>query len=172
MVWSCGGFNPSRRPMWRVISSHTVGDGVAVVSFARGKSLGAVDIFEGTPEDKRWLWKRTDIGCDAPTPAVSGGKAYIVTDRGKIACLELHTGKDIWAAELPKGSGVFYASPVIAGTLVYYTSFNGVIFAGRTGSGFKLLAANKMNEEMTATPIPVDGKLLVRGFQHLFCIGK
>jgi outer membrane protein assembly factor BamB len=170
MMWSCGGFNPTRRPMWRAISSHAVGDGVAVVSFARGKSLGGIDIFEGTPEDKRWLWKRSNIGCDAPTPAVRDGRAYIVRDRGRIASVDIRTGKDIWTADLPKGT--YYASPVLAGDLVYYTSFDGVISVGRNRDTFELLATNRMNEKMTATPIPIDGKLLVRGFEHLFCIGK
>ena len=170
MVWSCGGFNPTRRPKWRVISSHAVGDSVAVVSFARGKSLGGIDVFEGTPEDKRWLWKRSDLGCDAPTPAVRDGKAYVLRDIGGIACIDLHTGADVWTAELPKGT--YYASPVLAGDLVYYTSFDGAISVGRTSDKFELLATNKMNENMTATPVPIDGRLLIRGFKHLFCIGE
>lgn len=172
MVWSCGGFNPTRRPMWRVISSHTVGDGVAVVSFARGKSLGGIDIREATSKDKRWLWKRQDIGCDAPTPAISGGRAYVLRDNGRIACIDTRTGKDFWETKLPEGSGVFYASPVVAGDMVYYTSFKGVIFVGRSSDKFTLLATNEMNEPMTATPIPLDGKLLIRGFENLYCIGK
>jgi hypothetical protein len=37
--------------------------------------------------------------------------------------------------------------------------------------GFKQLASNEMGERMFATPVPIRGKLLLRGDEHLYLIG-
>lgn len=171
MIWECDGFNPLKKPKWRVIASAAVGDGIAVVTFGRAKSLAGIDIGENTAEERRWLWNRNDIGFDVPTPPVKDGRVYILKENGRIACINTLTGEDTWSARLPAGSGTFYASPILAGGRIYYTSFKGVVFVGRVDDGFELLAENEMNEPVTATPVPVDGKLLIRGFEHLFCIG-
>jgi hypothetical protein len=37
---------------------------------------------------------------------------------------------------------------------------------------FKLLAKNSLGEGVRATPAVSNGRLFIRGDQHLFCIGK
>ena len=170
MIWTCGGFNPERKERWRVISSQAVWEDVAVVAYARGKQLAGIDIREETPEGERWLWKREDIGCDVTTPAVRDGRAYVLKENGRMACINLRTGEDVWSTKLPEEHNVFYASPVLAGDLMYCASFNGVVSVGRIGDTFTLLATNPLHDQMTATPVPLDGELLLRGFEHLYCV--
>jgi hypothetical protein len=45
-----------------------------------------------------------------------------------------------------------------------------MIFSVKVGEKFELLGENPMGERIIASPVPVAGKLLVRGDDHLFCI--
>lgn len=170
MLWFCGGFNPKKRPTWPAMSSPVAGDGIAVLSYGRGRGVAGIDLREAIPEDQRWLWRQESIGSSVPTPAMRDGQVYVVKENGRIACLDAGDGSERWTARLPSEHGTFYASPVLAGELIYYCSLDGIISVGRVGDTFKLLATNSMDEEVAATPIALDGELLVRGFQHLFCI--
>jgi outer membrane protein assembly factor BamB len=61
---------------------------------------------------------------------------------------------------------------VLAGDMLYTTREDGTIFVGRvTDAGFELLAENDMGEQLIATPVPIRGKILIRGADHLFCVG-
>jgi hypothetical protein len=37
-------------------------------------------------------------------------------------------------------------------------------------SDFRLLSENPMGERIIASPVPADGRLILRGDQHLFCV--
>jgi hypothetical protein len=46
------------------------------------------------------------------------------------------------------------------------------VFVASIADGkFKVLAENDMGESVIGSPIPVAGRLLIRGEKHLFCIG-
>jgi hypothetical protein len=38
-------------------------------------------------------------------------------------------------------------------------------------SGMEVLSQNEMGERIAAAPVPVRNKLLIRGVDHLFCLG-
>ena len=38
-------------------------------------------------------------------------------------------------------------------------------------SGMEVLSQNEMGERIAAAPVPLRSKLLVRGVDHLFCLG-
>ena len=44
LIWSSGGFNPEDKPMWRVIASHAISDGHAIVPFGRGDFVAFVKL--------------------------------------------------------------------------------------------------------------------------------
>jgi len=83
------------------------------------------------------------------------------------------TGKDLWADAIPRAAAKYYASPILAGDRLYCAREDGVLSVVQVGrSGMKVLAQNDMGERLAAAPVPVGGKLLVRGVGHLFCIGQ
>jgi hypothetical protein len=46
------------------------------------------------------------------------------------------------------------------------------LFVGRVSpNGFELLSSNEMDEQIIAMPVPIRGKVLIRGAEHLFCVG-
>jgi outer membrane protein assembly factor BamB len=106
-----------------------------------------------------------------PTPVVADGKAYLLSDSGRITCRHTRSGEEIWSFDLPRNRNKYYASPVLAGDLLYCTREDGTIFVGRvTDDGFEQLAENPMGEWTIASPIPIRGGLLVRGEEHLFWV--
>jgi outer membrane protein assembly factor BamB len=175
LLWESSGFNPENRGMWRVIASAPIEDGVAIVPYGRGEFLAAVRVAgEGdvTKSNRVWEKQGRGLGVDVPTPVVADGKAYLLSDSGRITCRDIRSGEEIWSFDLPRNRNKYYASPVLAGDLLYCTREDGTIFVGRvTEDGFEQLAENPMGEWTIATPIPIRGGLLIRGEEHLFRIG-
>lgn len=172
LLWESAGFNPANEGNWRTISSAAIDNGIALVSYGRGAFLAAVRLGrEGDITETNWLWDHDDYGTDVPTPVVFDGKAILLDDRGKLVCLEIQSGKELWSESLPKNRNKYYASPVLAGDILYSTREDGVIFVGQvTPDGFKLLSENNMEDRTIATPVPVQNGLLIRGEKHLFRI--
>ena len=172
LLWESSGFNPNNEGYWRVIASAVIGDGIAVVPWGRGKFLTGVRVGgQGDITKSNRLWDKEGLGADVPTAAVRDGKAYLLTDTGRIVCLELESGDELWSHDLPKNRNKYYASPVLAGDKLYCTREDGVIFVGRlSDDGLEQLAENDMGERVIATPVPIRDGLLVRGDEHLFHI--
>ena len=159
--------------MWRVIASPGITEGVAVIPFGRTKFCAGVQLGgSGNITEGGRLWERDDLGADCPTPVGRDGKMFVLSDRGQINCIQATTGKDIWVDAIPRARAKYYSSPILAGNLLYCAREDGVLTVVKVGEdGMEVLSQNEMGERLAATPVPVNGKLLVRGREHLFCIG-
>ena len=73
----------------------------------------------GDVTDSNHVWDRDDIGTFVPTPVAYKERVYMVRDRGEIECIDPKDGTSIWSDRLPKGRAKFYASPLIAGGVLY-----------------------------------------------------
>ncbi len=173
-LWICEGFNPEDNAMWRGIASPAGTAGIAVVPFGRTKFCAGVKLGgNGNITETGRLWERDDLGADCPTPVGRDGKVYVLSDRGQINCIEAATGKDIWMDAIPRAAAKYYSSPILAGDQLYCAREDGMLTTVQVSdSGMKVLAQNDMGERLAAAPVPINGKLLVRGVDHLFCIGK
>ncbi len=174
ILWTCEGFNPEDKAMWRVIASPGITDGIAIIPFGRTKFCAGVKLGgSGNITSERRLWERNDLGADCPTPVGRDGKVFVLSDRGQINCLKATTGKDFWVDSLPRARAKYYSSPILAGDLLYCAREDGVLMVVKVDEqGMQVLAKNEMGERLAATPVPVNNKLLVRGAEHLFCVGK
>jgi len=174
-LWQCGGFNPENQDMWRVIASAAVDDEVAIVPYGRGDFIAGINIrgAHGDITTSHRIWEKTKLGADVPTPIIHGTKVLLLTDKGQVHCLDKMTGDELWNDQLPKSKNKYYASPVLAGDTLYCAREDGIIMVGKlSDAGLELVAKNDMDESTIATPIPIRGKLLIRGEKHLFLIGK
>jgi outer membrane protein assembly factor BamB len=174
LLWESGGFNPDNQGYWRTIASPSVSDGIAVVPFGRGKFLAGVRLGgTGDITQSNRLWDKAGIGADVPTGVCRDGKLYLLTDTGRIVCLQLQTGDELWAHDLPKNRNKYYASPVLAGDKLYCAREDGVVFVGRVkDDGFELLAENKLTDHLIATPVAIRDGLLIRADEFLYRIGS
>jgi outer membrane protein assembly factor BamB len=173
-LWTCGGFNPRNTPFWRVIASASVSDGVAVVPYGRGRRLAGVRVGgSGDVTATNRLWEKDGIGSDCPTPVTANGMVYHLSDRGTVTCLAIESGKVLWQHDLPKARGNFYSSPTLAGDRLYMIRENGTAYVcAVSDTGLKVLTQAELGDRVAATPVPIDGRLLVRGMANLVCFGK
>jgi len=171
--WTCGGFNPENEAMWRVIASPAITEGIAVVPYGRTQFTAGVKMGgRGDITESARLWERDDLGADCPTPVGRDGIVYLLDDRGRIHCLDAGTGETIWADAIPRDAAKYYSSPILAGDLLYCAREDGVLSVVRVSEdGMEVLSQNDMGERLAAAPVPVDGNLLVRGVEHLYCVG-
>ena len=177
LLWSCGGFNPAATPLWPAVASPVLAGDVAVVCFGRADKgsprlhgVRVRGLGEAGPDAH--LWKREDVSSFVPSPAAAGGRVYLLGDRGLVACVDPGTGQPHWTAELPKASSNYYATPLLAGGLMYAAREDGVIHVARVGSGFELVSENKVEDRIIAGLVPAGNRVLVRGMNRLFCFGK
>lgn len=173
-IWVCGGFNPDQRPNWRTIASPIIYMDIAVVPYGRGRFLRGVKIGgSGDITDEALLWEKSGIGTDVATPVAGDGKVYIVSFNGKIWCLDIKSGKELWQTQLPGGNGMFYSSPTLAGNKLYICSEEGAFYVCEvTPTGMQILNQTKFEDYFVATPALVNNNILLRGEKNLYCIGK
>ena len=173
IIWSCAGFNPEEKRFWVTVASPVISDGVVVVPYGRGERLAGVKLGgKGDVTGTHRLWTVKGNGTFVPTPAVSGDEVYILRDKGQVVCLDSKTGKTKWSGRMPKHRAKYYSSPLVAGGNMYAAREDGVVVVARLGKDFKVLSENDMGERMIASPVPVAGRLLLRGDSALYCIAK
>jgi outer membrane protein assembly factor BamB len=99
-----------------------------------------------------------------------GEHLYWVDDKGYAACYVARTGEQVWRERL--GNTDISASPILVNGKIYAVNEAGTVYVLEAAPAFKLLAKNAVGEQVKATPAVADGRLLIRGESHLFCIGK
>lgn len=176
LLWWAGGFNPDGTGYWPAIASPVVVGDLAVVPVGRDDRPGQARVHgirlggNGDVTRTHRAWQREDLGVFVAAPAVRDGRVHLLRHRGEVVCLDPATGRTVWSAELPRSASPFYASPVIAGDVLYAAREDGVVFAARVGERFTLLGESAMGERLVASPVPAAGHLFLRGDEHLFAV--
>jgi len=171
-LWSCGEFNPDSKNNWVAVASPVIAGDIAVVPYGRGSRLHGIRLGgTGDVTATHRAWLREDTGSFVPTPIEYKGRIYLVRDRGQVECINPADGKTLWSGDLPKGSASYYASPAAADGKLFAAREDGTVFVAKIEGAFEVLSENKMGEPVIASPVPVAGRLLIRGEKHLFCIG-
>ena len=176
LVWTSAGINPDNKRMWRTIASSVYTDGVVVAPHGRGdflmglKAGGQADVTKSNV-----LWRKKYSCTDAATPVAHDGKVYLLIDRGKnrgvINCINAKSGKELWSGKLPKSAGTYYASPIMIGDTFCAPREDGtVVMAKIKKDGLGEVVENKLGLSFIASPIAVDGKLILRGDTFLWCV--
>jgi outer membrane protein assembly factor BamB len=113
-------------------------------------------------------WQSREGAYYVPSPVCTENYLFSTMTTGKVHCIEIATGKIVWVQDL----GMQYSSPVLANGLVYMPNDNGVITVIKPGTSFENIAKNPIGEKMFASPAISNGKIYLRGYQHLFCISQ
>jgi outer membrane protein assembly factor BamB len=114
------------------------------------------------------VWQSTKSAFYVPSPVCTDNYLFTTTTNGQVHCLEAVSGNILWTENLGKQ----YSSPVFADGLVYMPNDEGVITVIMPDPKFKYAAKNTIGEKMYASPAISNGKIYLRGLQHLYCIGK
>lgn len=111
-------------------------------------------------------WQAREGAYYVPSPAIIDNMLFSTMTTGKLHCIDIATGKILWIETM----GPQYSSAVVAGGLVYMPKDDGIITVIKPGPAFETVSKNAMGEKMFASPAISNGKIYIRGFQHLFCI--
>ena len=122
---------------------------------------------KGNVTHSHLVWSSAEGAVYVPSPITIDDYLYTTMTNGKVHCINVATGEILWIEEL----GAQYASPVIAGGLIYMPNDEGVITIIEPGPEFKIVAKNPIGEKMFASPAVSNGRIFLRGEHHLYCIG-
>lgn len=137
------------------------------VVYAANEYANLVAIRPGSPAEI--LWESNEYLPEVSSPVAANGLLYIATSYGVIAAFDTKSGELVWEYECDQG---FYSSPVIAENKVYFMDMDGIMHIFTTEKTMKLVAEPELGERCVSTPALVNGKILIRGYDHLYCIGK
>jgi hypothetical protein len=122
---------------------------------------------EGNVTKSNVAWQSKKGAYYVPSPVCTDNYLFTTMTTGEVYCIEAGTGNILWVRKM----GTQYSSPVLAGGLVYMPNDEGVITIIKPGPMFEYISKNPIGEKMYASPAISNGKIYLRGFRHLFCIG-
>jgi outer membrane protein assembly factor BamB len=116
-------------------------------------------------------WTETKGVPGVPSPLYYKGRLYTVQNGGIVFSRVAKTGELVYSGRTG-AMGYYYSSPVAADNKIYLASEEGVVVVLDGGEELKVLARNKLDGQIMATPAIVDGKIYVRTENHLYAFGR
>jgi outer membrane protein assembly factor BamB len=159
------------RELWKLdCIDGEVGPGIAyangvVYSVNDYSKLAAIKV--GTPPEL--LWEDTEYLSDIPTPVATEKYLLLVTSYGAAVCYDAQTGTKYWEHEF--GTPVF-ASPMYAEGKFFILDKNGIMHILKPDQKYTVIGEPALGEGSSCTPAFADGRIILRGDKHLYCIGK
>ena len=126
----------------------------------------------GDMTDKNILWHYYKTLPNATSPLLYQGVLYMMKEGGILTALDPATGDLVKQGRLKGALDFYYSSPVGADGKVFTSSQDGHISVIKAGRDWEQIAVNDMDDEVFATPAPVDGRLYIRTKSALYCFGK
>lgn len=155
------------------VSSGYVLDKKKPVFALRPGAEGDISLSEKETSNEFIAWCQKREAPYNPTSLVYKDQLYVLQDRGFLTSFDAKTGQEIYGRKrLP--SQAFTASPWAANGKIFCLNEFGETYVIQAGPEFKLLHSNKLetNGLSMATPAMIDGRLLLRTAENLYCIGK
>ncbi len=144
-------------------------NGVVYISTGFGKpQLWAVKIDgSGDVTDTHVVWTESRRIPAQPSPLLVGEQIYVVSDDGIASCLEASSGKMLWSERL---GGKYSSSPLLADGKIYFSSHEGITTVIRPSGNYAELAKNQLDGQIMASPVVLNGSMLMRTDKALYCI--
>jgi outer membrane protein assembly factor BamB len=115
------------------------------------------------------VWAEAKGAPSMPSPLVVGEELYMVNDKGIATCLDARTGTVVWTQRL---GGNFSSSPLHADGRIYVSNREGDTFVIAPGRTYELLATNRLDGQIFATPAAVGDAIFLRTDQALYRLAK
>ena len=164
-LWEMAGLQGNR-----VIPSPVAADGmIFAIQGMRMPLLAIKPGGDGRRSADDVVWEFGQGTSDSPSPLVSGDLLWMLNNQGIVVCFDARTGNQHWKERLP---GEYRASPVLADGRVYFLNMQGLATVVRASAQFERLAENQLDDKTIASPAVSGGKIFIRGYDGLYCIGK
>jgi outer membrane protein assembly factor BamB len=113
----------------------------------------------------RWRIKTPIL--QLPSPVVVEGLLYTVDSNGMLLCLDAATGRSVWSKKM---RGKFHSSPLYADGHIYVSSTRGITTVLKAGREPEIVAENRLEGEIWATPALTGGAIIMRTSRFLYKI--
>jgi outer membrane protein assembly factor BamB len=162
------------KPLWNVtaFSKRTVSSPVIIGDLAFG-STGAGG--GGNYVSAIRLGEKPSVAYDIKSPAPYvpcvvpyGELVFLWGDNGIVRCIQASDGTIHWTERV---GGNFFGSPVRVADKVYCMSEEGDAVVIAASKDFRLLGRTPLGEGSRATPAVAKGRMYLRTYSHLICIG-
>jgi outer membrane protein assembly factor BamB len=167
-LWQCQGIEQKNY----VCPSPVAHDGIVYAAFHNGciavRAGGKGDV---TSTHRVWSVKR---GSNVASPIYYNGNLYLAESAGSIHGVTADTGAKAYQGSLGSRDRV-YASPLLAGSKLYYVTREEGVFVIEAGPTLKVLAHNVIDDDKSicnASLAMAGNQLLLRSDRFLYCIGK
>jgi outer membrane protein assembly factor BamB len=170
IIWECGGQTVNAIP-----SPILSGEVVYCMSGYRGSVAYAIPLASSgdITETDQAVWVHRQATPYVPSPLIYDEQIYFTARNASVLSgLDIATGKPSFETQRLPGLSNIYASPVAAGGRIYFTDRDGTTVVIKHGPKLDVLATNKLDEPVDASPAIVGKQVFVRSEQHLFCIEK
>jgi len=164
-LWTCDGLTAL------VYNSPLYADGMLIAMSGYGGAALAVKAGgKGNVTERNRVWHLPKVSQRIGSGVVHEGHHYILSDGGILECRELKTGQMVFNERL-KGNN--WSSLVLsADGKCYAANQIGDCFVFKAAPKFELLATNSLGEKIIGSIAVSDGRLFIRGYKNLWCIGK
>lgn len=159
----------------RTVASPIVAQGMLFVTGGNGPGdRHAVGIPLDPAERERLggkpLWENRKVFPYVPCMVTRGEHLYFVNDSGIGGCYVAKTGDKVWEQRL--GIGNVTSSPLLVDGQIYVAGEDGALKVFAAEPEYKERWSTELTEGVMATPAVADGRMVLRGKQHLYCFGK
>lgn len=168
VLWECGGQTPV------LVSSPVVMDDMVIcMSGYRGSAayaIGLDSVGDITGTDRvRWHHDRNTPY--VPSALLYGRRLYFTkTNQPVLSCLDAKTGEPLAdGVRLPELREL-YASPLGAADRIYFVGRDGTTVVIKNQPELEVLAVNRLDDPIDASPAAAGGELFLRSRRRLYCI--
>ena len=166
VLWERGGMTVN------CIPSAVSRDGVAwIMSGYRGAAAVAISLDSRGDVTGKTLWTLDRGTPYVPSPLLVGGRLYFTQmNEPVLTCVDARTGKVLIDRARLGPLRTLYASPAAAAGRIYLSDRNGTTLVFKQADTLEVLAVNRLDESIDASPAIAGTQLFLRGASHLYCI--
>ena len=86
--------------------------------------------------------------------------------------MDVESGEIDWQIDVEKSGKRYKSSLTMAGNLIYWPREDGTVFVVDVSGEPKVVGKSIMEESVVASPVLVDGLVIIRTLDGLYCMGK
>jgi len=168
VIWMWSGMTVNAIP-----SVFRYGDSAIVMSGYQGSQAVSIPLSSqgDLGKDGKVNWRYQTGTPYVPSAVLVGDQLYFTAaNTNVLTVLDAVTGKPVQAGVRLPGVRQFYASPIYAGGRLYFTDRDGVTLVLKPGKQPNVVATNKLDDPVDASPVAVGRQLFLRGEKFLYCI--
>ena len=170
LLWECGGQVSNVTP-----SPVATDSTVFCMSGYRGSALYALSLDGSTDlkDSAEIRWSKSQGTPYVPSPLLYEGQLYFNQSNNSImTSLDAESGGTVIERTRLPGIQGLYASPVAAAGRVYFVGRGGTTLVLEHSDEFKVLATNRLDDRIDASPAIAGDRLFLRSKSRLYCISE